>query len=50
MQSVLVTLVSLAVSGALAGVTVIGLVDSQSASPDRSSTDLSSTVNYGTTE
>lgn len=50
MQSILVTLVSLVVGGALAGATVIGLVDSQSSSPDKSSTDMSSTVDYGATK
>ncbi|MEP9365491.1 hypothetical protein ABLE68_21160 [Nocardioides sp. CN2-186] len=48
MQAILITMVSLVVGGALAGATVVGLVNSQTAAPDKSPIDSSNvTLDYG---
>lgn len=50
MQAFLVSLVSVVVGGALAGATVVGLVDSQTAPPDKSPANVSNPVlDYGST-
>lgn len=51
MQAFLISLVSVLVGSALAGATIVGLVDSQTAAPDKSPADVNNaTVNYGNTE
>jgi hypothetical protein len=49
-QAFLIAFVSVLVGGGLAGATVVGLVDSQTAPPDKSPADVSNPVlDYGTT-
>ena len=51
MQAFLIGVVSVVVGGGLAGATLVGLVDSQTAGPDKSPADVSNpTVSYGNTK
>lgn len=51
MQAFLISLVSVLAGGALAGATVVGLVNSQTAAPAQSPADVSNpTVTYGSTD
>lgn len=51
MQALLITIASVIVGGGLAGATVVGLVNSQTAPPDESPANVSNPVlDYGSTE
>ena len=51
MQALLITFASIVVGGGLAGATVVGLVNSQTAPPEDSPANVSNPVlEYGTTE
>lgn len=51
MQAFLITFASIVVGGGLAGATVIGLVNSQTAPPDKSPANVSNPVmEYGVTQ
>lgn len=51
MQAFVVSVVSVVVGGALAGMTVVGLVKSQTAAPDQSPANVSNPVmQYGSTK
>lgn len=51
MQAILISFVSVLVGGTLAGATVVGLVNSQTAAPSKSPADVSNpTVSYGSTQ
>jgi hypothetical protein len=50
-QAFLITFASVVVGGALAGATVVGLVNSQTAPPDKSPANVSNpTLDYGSTQ
>jgi hypothetical protein len=50
-QAILITIASVVVGGALAGATVIGLVNAQTSPPDKSPANVSNPVlDYGSTE
>ncbi|GAB2447368.1 hypothetical protein GCM10027062_31330 [Nocardioides hungaricus] len=51
MQAIIITFASMLVGGGLAGATVVGLVNSQTAPPDKSPANVSNPVlEYGSTE
>lgn len=51
MQAIIITFASVLVGGGLAGATVVGLVNSQTAAPEKSPANVSNPVlEYGATE